>query len=152
MQCLKSYIIIIISRIWKFARWKYDMKRFVVTPCYDYLQMSRGGFEKNCWFQLDALISMLWSSSGESFLQKTIRASMVLPQTFPYNNNNNGRCNKNLTCMILTLSALWISVSLVSFLRSEATLCSRCLRCLLYSRCMSASTLADSTYQSISNC
>ena len=28
------------------------MERFVVTPCNDFLLMSWGGSEKNCWFQL----------------------------------------------------------------------------------------------------
>ena len=42
------------------------MERFAVTPCNDYLSMSLGGSEKNCWFQLDVSIWMLWSSSRES--------------------------------------------------------------------------------------
>lgn len=49
-----------------------------------------------------------------------------------------------LTCMILTLSTLWISLSLASFFLSEATDRSRCSLCRAYSFCMSASTLAVS--------
>ena len=42
------------------------MKRFVVTPCNDYLYMSLGGSEKNRWFQLDVTISILWSCNLQS--------------------------------------------------------------------------------------
>ena len=49
-----------------------------------------------------------------------------------------------LTCIMRTLSARWISVSLASFFRSEATERSRCSRCREYSFWISTSTPADS--------
>ena len=48
--------------------------------------------------------------------------------------------------MILTLSALCIPESLANFLRRDATDLSKCSLCLLYSFCISASTLADSVW------
>ena len=48
-----------------------------------------------------------------------------------------------LTCITLTVSALWISLSLVSFLRSDDTLFSKCSLCLAYSDCMSLSAFCS---------
>ena len=59
-------LIIIIIRILNFAWWKYDMERFAVTPCNDYLWVGVV-LKKNRRFQIDVSINMLWSSSGESW-------------------------------------------------------------------------------------
>ena len=54
---------------------------------------------------------------------------------------------KPLTCMIRTLSALWISESFASFFLSEATLLSKCSLWRAYSLWISASTPAESSWK-----
>ena len=58
---------------------------------------------------------------------------------------------KALTCMIRTLSALWISESFASFFLSEATLLSKCSLWRAYSLWISASTPAESSWKKYDN-